>query len=75
MRRFVGGLSGLHIYFTSRNMTTYEHFRHRDSANPYNRGLLRNWAEVFCMRVPTMDEIRALPGRVPRPGLRIRGVC
>lgn len=37
---FVGGLSGFHIFLTSRNQTTYEHFRHRYGAaqgNPYNR--------------------------------------
>ncbi len=67
--RFVGGLSALHIYFSSRNMTTYEHFRHRDSANPYNLGVWRNCGEVFCTRIPTMAQERALPGHVPKPGV------
>ena len=66
----MGGLSALHIYFSSRNMTTYEHFRHRDSANPYNLGPLRNCGEVFCTRIPTMAEERALAGHVPKPGAR-----
>ncbi len=46
--RFVGGLSGLHTYFTSNNTTTYEHFRTRYSShsNPYDLGILRNWRSV-----------------------------
>ncbi|KAK9792476.1 hypothetical protein WJX73_002427 [Symbiochloris irregularis] len=50
---FVGGLGSLHTFFISRNKTTYEHFRsrHGSSGNPYNRGCLANWAEVFCVRV------------------------
>lgn len=48
-RRFVGGLSGLHTYFTSRNKTTYEHFRSRynSQGNPYDLGCLRNWRQVL----------------------------
>lgn len=41
---FVGGLSGFHIFLTSRNQTTYEHFRHRyggAQGNPYNRYVLQ----------------------------------
>ena len=66
--RFVGGLSGLHIYFTSQNTTTYEHFRSRYNAqgNPYDVGLLRNWMQVFCM--PMAPRLREkLPGRVSSP--------
>lgn len=50
---FVGGLSVFHLYLTSRNQTTYEHFRHRysSSGNPYSLGLLGNCAEVFCTPV------------------------
>lgn len=45
---FVGGLSGLHTYFTSINSTTYEHFRSRKSAadNPYDLGCAGNWRQV-----------------------------
>mmetsp|Transcript_33183 Transcript_33183/g.71526 ORF Transcript_33183/g.71526 Transcript_33183/m.71526 type:complete len:282 (+) Transcript_33183:18-863(+) len=52
---FVGGLSGFHIYLLSKNQTTYENIRYSyDSAysNPYNKGCLRNWAEVFCVPIP-----------------------
>ena len=46
--RFVGGLTGLHVWFTSKNQTTYEHFRARynQHGNPYNLGVMRNWAQV-----------------------------
>ncbi|KAK9819184.1 hypothetical protein WJX81_007202 [Elliptochloris bilobata] len=61
---FVGGLSGLHAYFTSNNTTTYEHFRARYSShgNPYDLGFLRNWHSVFC--VPLAP--RYLEKRLPR---------
>ena len=52
---FVGGLSCFHIYLLSKNQTTYENIRYsydRNSTNPYNRGCLVNWAEVFCVKVP-----------------------
>ncbi|KAL0020011.1 hypothetical protein WJX77_003088 [Trebouxia sp. C0004] len=60
---FVGGLSGFHIFLTTTNQTTYEHFRHRygtAQGNPYNRGLFRNWREVCCLPIP---------GRKPEPML------
>lgn len=63
--RFVGGLSGLHIFFTSQNTTTYEHFRSRYNAqgNPYDVGLVGNWKQVFCQRMaPRLPE--KIPGRV-----------
>ena len=46
---FVGGLSGLHTYFTSRNKSTYEHFRSRAGSqeNPYNVNCARNWQQVL----------------------------
>ena len=58
MCSFVGGLSCFHFYLTSINCTTYEHFRHKHSGrsalkNPYNRGFLRNWGQVFLRRTPT----------------------
>lgn len=48
----MGGLSGLHTYFTSNNTTTYEHFRARYSShgNPYDLGFLRNWRSVRPLR-------------------------
>ena len=47
--RFVGGLSGLHTYFTSRNKSTYEHFRSRAGSheNPYDVNCIRNWEQVL----------------------------
>jgi hypothetical protein len=47
-RSFVGGLSGLHTFFASRNTTTYEHFRSRRGSddNPYDLGCLANWRQV-----------------------------
>ncbi|KAI4319015.1 hypothetical protein MLD38_032665 [Melastoma candidum] len=51
---FVGGLTVFHSYLISTNQTTYENFRfHYDrQANPYNRGILGNWKEVFCSSIP-----------------------
>ena len=48
---FVGGLSGLHTYFTSRNKSTYEHFRSRAGSqeNPYDVNCARNWQQVPCL--------------------------
>lgn len=52
--RFVGGLSGLHTFFTSTNRTTYEHFRTRvnGQGNPYDVGFFRNWAQVTSAQPP-----------------------
>uniref|UniRef100_A0A0E0E0Z9 S-acyltransferase n=1 Tax=Oryza meridionalis TaxID=40149 RepID=A0A0E0E0Z9_9ORYZ len=51
---FVGGLSVFHCYLMSTNQTTYENFRYRYDrrANPYNRGVLSNFLEIFCSRIP-----------------------
>ena len=52
---FVGGLSSLHIFLVSTNQTTYENFRYsydQDNRNPYNKGCLGNWYEVFCLPIP-----------------------
>ena len=52
---FVGGLSGFHIYLLSKNQTTYENIRYsydRNHTNPYHKGCLSNWAEVFCVKIP-----------------------
>ena len=47
---FVGGLSGLHTFFTSRNKSTYEHFRSRAGSqeNPYDVDCAHNWQQVPC---------------------------
>lgn len=51
---FVGGLSCFHAWLVARNVTTYEHFRHRysNTGNPYSLGILGNLAEVLCTRTP-----------------------
>ncbi|KAL6900714.1 hypothetical protein ACP4OV_005390 [Aristida adscensionis] len=51
---FVGGLSVFHFYLMSTNQTTYENFRYRYDrrANPYNRGIVNNFLEIFCSAIP-----------------------
>lgn len=51
---FVGGLSVFHLYLMSTNQTTYENFRYRYDrrANPYNLGVISNFAEVFFTKIP-----------------------
>lgn len=51
---FVGGLSVFHLYLISTNQSTYENFRYRydQRSNPYNRGMIRNFMEVFCTGIP-----------------------
>ncbi|CAL4999957.1 unnamed protein product [Urochloa decumbens] len=51
---FVGGLSVFHLYLMSTNQTTYENFRYRYDRrdNPYNRGILNNFLEIFCTAIP-----------------------
>ncbi len=51
---FVAGLSGFHSYLTATNQTTYENFRynHSSAPNPYDRGCLRNCADVWCVPTP-----------------------
>ncbi|KAK1295585.1 putative S-acyltransferase [Acorus calamus] len=51
---FVGGLTVFHLYLISTNQTTYENFRYRYDrrANPYNRGVVDNFKEIFCTSIP-----------------------
>ncbi|KAI9079697.1 hypothetical protein K1719_038318 [Acacia pycnantha] len=52
---FVGGLTALHTYLISTNQSTYENFRYRydrQRVNPYNRGILENFKEIFCSSIP-----------------------
>ncbi|CAH9115776.1 unnamed protein product [Cuscuta europaea] len=63
---FVGGLTAFHLYLISTNQTTYENFRYRYDrrANPYNKGVLQNFMEIFFTSVPpSKNDFRA---KVPR---------
>lgn len=65
----MGGLSGLHTYFTSENKSTYEHFRSRAGShdNPYDVNCMRNWQQVHFMPLPGTDTLQAeLPWKLPR---------
>ncbi|RVX06862.1 putative protein S-acyltransferase 7 [Vitis vinifera] len=67
---FVGGLTAFHLYLISTNQTTYENFRYRYDrrANPYNKGVVQNFKEIFCTSIsPSKNNFRA---KVPKePGL------
>ncbi|CDP16720.1 unnamed protein product [Coffea canephora] len=72
---FVGGLTAFHLYLISTNQTTYENFRYRYDrrANPYNKGMVQNFKEIFCSPIPpSKNDFRA---KVPRePTLPARSV-
>ncbi|KAL9994890.1 putative protein S-acyltransferase [Helianthus debilis subsp. tardiflorus] len=55
--------------------TTYENFRYRYDrrANPYNKGFIQNFGEIFCTRIPaSKNQFRA---SVPKePGIGGRSV-
>ncbi|KAL1547400.1 putative protein S-acyltransferase 7 [Salvia divinorum] len=73
---FVGGLTAFHLYLISTNQTTYENFRYRydTRANPYNKGTVNNFKEIFCGPTPlSKNNFRA---KVPRePALPARSVA
>ncbi|XP_039129048.1 probable protein S-acyltransferase 4 [Dioscorea cayenensis subsp. rotundata] len=59
---FVGGLTVFHLYLIITNQTTYENFRyHYDKkVNPYNRGLFRNFIDIFFSRMPpSLNDFRS----------------
>ncbi|XP_028780267.1 probable protein S-acyltransferase 7 [Neltuma alba] len=65
---FVGGLTAFHLYLISTNQTTYENFRYRYDrrANPYNKGVFNNFAEIFCSTIPpSKNDFRAKVMREP----------
>ncbi|XP_077250411.1 DHHC-type zinc finger family protein [Tasmannia lanceolata] len=72
---FVGGLTVFHLYLISTNQTTYENFRYRYDrrANPYHRGVVENFKEIFFTSIPpSKNKFRA---RIPQePGLQPRSV-
>ncbi|GAU38101.1 hypothetical protein TSUD_317880 [Trifolium subterraneum] len=51
---FVGGLTVFHTYLISTNQSTYENFRYRydRQVNPYNKGIVENFKEVFFSSIP-----------------------
>ncbi|KAI3926898.1 hypothetical protein MKX01_032813 [Papaver californicum] len=51
---FVGGLTVFHFYLICTNQTTYENFRYRydKKESPYNKGLPRNFRELFLSKIP-----------------------
>ncbi|KAJ8770369.1 hypothetical protein K2173_014982 [Erythroxylum novogranatense] len=57
---FVGGLTVFHFYLMSTNQTTYENFRYRydKKENPFNKGLFRNFADVFFKGIPPAVNFR-----------------
>ncbi|XP_051138620.1 probable protein S-acyltransferase 4 [Andrographis paniculata] len=60
---FVGGLTIFHFYLISTNQTTYENFRYRYNRkqNPYNKGVIMNFKEVFSSSIPpSMNDFRAI---------------
>ncbi|GER46816.1 DHHC-type zinc finger family protein [Striga asiatica] len=65
---FVGGLTAFHLYLISTNQTTYENFRYRYDrrANPYNKGVVENFKEIFCGPTPpSKNDFRAMVPREP----------
>ncbi|KAJ4823198.1 putative protein S-acyltransferase 7 [Turnera subulata] len=72
---FVGGLTAFHLYLISTNQTTYENFRYRYDrrANPYNKGVVENFKEIFCSSIPqSKNDFRA---KVPKePALPTRPI-
>nr|GFA31077.1 probable protein S-acyltransferase 7 [Tanacetum cinerariifolium] len=56
--------------------TTYENFRYRYDrrANPYNKGVLQNFGEIFCTRIPeSKNKFRAYVPKEPGLGGRSNG--
>ncbi|GLJ45810.1 hypothetical protein SUGI_0963970 [Cryptomeria japonica] len=60
---FVGGLTVFHLYLIGTNQTTYENFRYRYDrrANPYNKGVIQNFREIFFKSIPpSKNQFRAM---------------
>lgn len=70
---FVGGLTVFHLYLISTNQSTYENFRYRydGRANPYNKGVIENFKEIFWNSIPASKnkfraEVQKEPEILPR---------
>lgn len=53
--------------------TTYENFRYRYDrrANPYNKGVIQNFKEIFCTSIPpSKNKFRDMVPREPPPATR-----
>lgn len=64
---FVGGLTVFHTYLISKNQSTYENFRYRyeKQANPYDKGVTKNFKEIFFSAIPpSKNNFRS---RIPFP--------
>ncbi|XP_050234012.1 probable protein S-acyltransferase 7 [Mercurialis annua] len=73
---FVGGLTAFHLYLISTNQTTYENFRYRyfRRANPYYKGLVENFKEIFFSSIPpSKNNFRAQVPREPALPTRPNG--
>ncbi|KAF9666184.1 hypothetical protein SADUNF_Sadunf16G0203100 [Salix dunnii] len=73
---FVGGLTAFHLYLISTNQTTYENFRYRYDrrANPFYKGLVENFKEIFCSSIPpSKNNFRATVPREPTLPTRTLG--
>ncbi|XP_057972585.1 probable protein S-acyltransferase 7 [Malania oleifera] len=73
---FVGGLSVFHLYLIGTNQSTYENFRYRydERANPYNKGVIGNFMEIFCTGIPpSKNNFRAMVPKEPEIPARVVG--
>ncbi|TKY60554.1 S-acyltransferase 7 [Spatholobus suberectus] len=74
---FVGGLTVFHTYLISTNQSTYENFRYRynQQVNPYNRGIVKNFKEVFCTCIPpSKNNFRSKVPREPLDSYQKTGI-
>ncbi|KAK7399263.1 hypothetical protein VNO78_10443 [Psophocarpus tetragonolobus] len=66
---FVGALTVFHTYLICRNRSTWENgkYRREPQENPFDRGIINNFKEIFCTRIPPSKfNFRAKVPRTPR---------